>query len=229
MDRAPLSSPRPSPAAAGCLIAFFSVFALIGAVSFYAATVRPALALLATRSWRQLPPNLLVGLVPLVFFAIGVAGIAWVLHGGARPKLAASPAFGAVDPQAGRGGSIELRPQMTRVGALIFLAFFCVLWNGIVSVFVWQAVQGWRNGARDGCMTVFLLPFVAIGLLVVFLFLRQVLILFNPKVHLLLTPAELTLGESAWLQWQLGGRGGGVRRLLIRLGGREEATRQAGK
>src|SRR5947199_29039 len=148
MDRAPLSSPRPSPAAAGCLIAFFSVFALIGAVSFYAATVRPALALLATRSWRQLPPNLLVGLVPLVFFAIGVAGIAWVLHGGARPKLAASPAFGAVDPQAGRGGSIELRPQMTRVGALIFLAFFCVFWNGIVSVFVWQAVQNSHTDRR---------------------------------------------------------------------------------
>ncbi|MBN9517706.1 hypothetical protein J0H58_04165 [bacterium] len=40
-------------------------------------------------------------------------------------------------------------------------------WNGIVGVFVWQAVQGLRRGNPEWFLVVFLIPFVLVGLVLV--------------------------------------------------------------
>jgi hypothetical protein len=104
-----------------------------------------------------------------------------------------------------------------------------LFWNGIVSVFLVQIYRTGKQVSPDGCAILFLIPFVLVGLLLVYATVRQLLILFNPRVHLTLNPGTLAVGGIAYLDWRLSGRGGGVRRLRILLEGREEAWYRSGK
>jgi len=177
----------------------------------------------------------LIGLVPLVFMLVGAAGILWSLRMSRRVRATASalplaPAepFGLLAPPAAAGGSLELKPEATPWGKLLGLTFLALFWNGIISVFVWQASVGWRAGRPDGCLTLFLVPFVLVGLGLIYAVIRQLLILFNPRLHLTLSPGTLAAGQTGYLQWSLGSRGGGVKRLTIILEGREEAQYRRG-
>jgi hypothetical protein len=117
---------------------------------------------------------------------------------------------------------------MTRLGKLVGLVLVGLFWNGIVSVFVWQAVQAWRAGQPDGCLTAFLVPFVLVGLLLIFGAFRQLLVLFNPRLKITLGRSVLAPGEAVLLQWSMTGRAAGVRRLRIVLEGQEVATYRRG-
>ena len=98
-------------------------------------------------------------------------------------------------------GPIVLKPSASPLGKLIAITFVCLFWNGIVSVFVWQASKGWRTGNPDGCLTVFLIPFVLIGLLLIWSVFHQFLALFNPRPRLALSSRSIPLGGSASLDW----------------------------
>jgi hypothetical protein len=235
MPTRPISSlGRPAGAATGCAVVFFSLFAFAGAAGFWSATLQPLLQ--GVRSGRAgFSPDLFAGLVPLVFVAVGVGGAVWTLRA-ARAKSSPpvvpedpSAAFGVAAPAGDGSAPVELRPTMTPLGKLAALTFFSLFWNGIVSVFLVQTYKERGYGAPDGCTALFLVPFVLVGLFLIFFMLRQALVLFNPRVHLTLNPGTLAVGGLSYLQWHLGGRGGGVRRLRILLEGREEAWYQSGK
>src|SRR3954453_15324207 len=49
----PLSSRRGSGQSPGCLIPFFGLFFLVGAVAFYFTPARPVMRVLASRSWTE--------------------------------------------------------------------------------------------------------------------------------------------------------------------------------
>jgi hypothetical protein len=169
----------------------------------------------------------LVGLIPLVFLLVGGGGIWGVLHRSQRikdtaPGLPMAPAEIVTGP-------LELKPAVTPWATFFGLTFITLFWDGIVSVFVYQAVKMWRAGSPVGCMSLFLLPFVLIGLVLIFTTLRQLLVLFNPRLHLTLTPGNLTAGASGYLQWSFGSGGGGVRRLTIVLEGWEETQEGQGR
>jgi hypothetical protein len=160
----------------------------------------------------------LVGLVPLLFLAVGAGGLFWTL----RPepdKIRRAVSAGT--------GPVELRPAATPLKTFFGLTAVTLFWNGIVSVFVWQLIEGMREGHADGCLTVFLIPFVLIGLLMIFGVARQLLVLFNPRAHLTLTPGALTPGQPAFLQWRLGSGGRGVSRIRVTLLGKEETQHQS--
>lgn len=182
--------------------------------------------------WRGLSPIYLIGLVPLLFAGIGLAGLVWTVRSGRRgpaaPGGAESPFGVPLTALASAGGPAELKPAMTPVGMLLGLGFVALFWNGIVSVFVWQAVSMWRQGTPSAFLNLFLIPFVGIGLLLLFAVARQLLVLFNPRPHLTLTPGVPATGESAFLQWRLGSGGRGVSRVRITLEGREEARYRRG-
>jgi len=316
MGDKPISSRRPATASTGCLVLFFSVFALAGGAGAWFTAVKPGLSLLASQTWRETPcvilssqvaessgdsttykvdvlyaysvdgrayqskrygfddwsssgrdgkqeivntlppgtrttcwvdpadpsravlsrslrPVYLIGLFPLVFVLIGVGGIAWALRSSSRraqPTPLADPSspFGVATPVSADSAAIDLRPTATPLGQFVGVTIVTLFWNGIVSVFVAQAFRSSRSGSPVGCMTAFLTPFVLIGLALVIATARQLLILFNPRVHLTLSPGVLTTGGMAYLQWHLTGRGGGVRRLRIVLEGREEAQYRRG-
>ena len=173
----------------------------------------------------------LFGLIPLVFVAIGALLLVWTVRSirGAAVQggTAGVSPFGVPLP-ADATGQAELRPVSTPLGTFVGLTFVALFWNGIVSIFLWQAVGSWRQGQPDGCLTAFLVPFVLIGLGLIFAVGRQFLVLFNPRAYITLTPGALTAGGTAYLQWKLGSGGRGVRRVKIVLEGREEARYRRG-
>jgi hypothetical protein len=178
---------------------------------------------------RGLSPVYLIGLVPLLFVAVGLGGLVWTLRSGvgAGAAIAGVSPFGVALPPAG-GGPVVLRPSATPLAAFLGIVFVALFWNGIVSVFVWHMIAGWKAGRPDGCLTAFLIPFVLVGLALIFAVVRQLLVLFNPRLHLTLTPGVLAPGQSAFLQWRLGSGGRGVSRVLVTLEGREEARYRRG-
>jgi hypothetical protein len=181
---------------------------------------------------RDLSIRYAVGLVPLIFVAVGLGGMIWAMRSGslaANPAAPASPfgvswTKGALDP----GGPVELRPNVTRLGMLVGLTFVALFWNGIVSVFVYQFWKAWRSGNPEGCGMAFISIFVVIGLLLLYAAVRQFLVLFTPRPVLTLSPAVPAIGSGGLLEWRLRGGSGGVSRLSIVLEGREEATYRRG-
>jgi hypothetical protein len=121
-------------------------------------------------------------------------------------------------------GAVVLQATKSRVWQLVGGLLFAGFWNGIISVFVWQAVKSFQKGRPDWFLAVFLIPFVAIGLGTLGFVGYSLLRLFTPGVTLRLSRRAIPLGESAELEWELGGRAAGVRVLRVWLEGREEAT-----
>lgn len=174
---------------------------------------------------RNFRPAYLLGLLPLVFVGTGAAGLVWTM---ARARGSSAP--GKAGPGAYRlSGPAELKaqasPAMKLAGALLLAAF----WNGIVSVFVWQMIEGWRHGHPDGFLTVFMIPFILVGLGLAGLVGYQCLALFNPKIHITVEDRSVPLGGSADLEWRFSGDTSRIERLTVILEGREEATCAQGK
>ena len=196
-------------------------------------------------------------LLPLIFVAVGAGGIVFSVAGMRRKRRGAaagkaawlpetegvSPATGApaggggfreiAEPApsagaAGAKGPLVLEPSAGPVGKLVGILFLALVWNGIVSVFVYQVWQSWKQGAPDGCLTLFLVPFVLVGLALIVGVPYQFLALFNPRPRLTLTPGRLTLGQASELAWRFSGRAGRIRRLTITLEGHEEAVYRRG-
>jgi hypothetical protein len=110
---------------------------------------------------------------------------------------------------------------------MISLVLAC-FWNGIVSVPVWQVINSWRRGHPEWFLTLFMVPFVAVGIglmgFVIYSFLR----LFNPSVNLTVSGVVVPLGGALELTWNITGRSQVISKLRIFLEGREEATYQRG-
>lgn len=202
---------------------------------------------------RSLGAWVLLSLIPLLFIAVGLAGVvssvrtAW--RGRGQPAEAPTPGgstFSALEAhrswlpeprgaarRAGGVGAVgddrlDLEPSVGPIGRLVGITFVALFWNGIVSVFLKEAVAGWRSGHGDGCLTLFLVPFVAIGAGLLLAVPYQILALFNPRPHLSLDRSRLRPGEAARLSWRFSGATGRIRRLKITLEGREEASYRRG-
>jgi len=174
---------------------------------------------------RRLRPKHLLGLIPLAFV---LAGWAVAKHGWkkAREKRAEeSLAGGSTAPIE---GPLVLDPQVGPVGKLGGSIFFALFWNGIVSVFVFQAWKGWQSGSPDWFLTIFLIPFVLVGVFAFGLVGYSLLALANPRPHLTLTPGHPRLGATLHLEWGFTGRAARLSSLRIFLEGREEATYRRG-
>ena len=198
-------------------------------------------------------PWVFIGCFPLVFVLVGVGGVYGVLRSGRRrrrlvaaegerrlPPASGAAALAAPAPpgkapaglaEAGLEawappGPVLLEAGGGRVGRLVGLAFATVFWNGIVGVFVWLQ---WREGTllEPSCVSLFLIPFVLVGLLLLLSVPHQVLALWNPRPvvdlsRVLFPGAEVTLG------WRFRGAASRLRRLRITVEGREEATYRRG-
>lgn len=182
---------------------------------------------------RAFSPTYLIGLFPLIFVAAGAGGITWVLRQGRKTAVGAVPGgprstpFGVEIPADAAQPRI-LKPKLSPVGKLVTVTFLALFWNGIVSIFVFMAYNEWRSGQPDGCLTLFLVPFVLVGLALIWGVFQQFLVLFNPRLELTLSPGVLVPGRSAILQWTIHGRSGRVQKLRVVLEGAEHATYRQG-
>jgi len=117
-----------------------------------------------------------------------------------------------------------LKPSASPLAKLIGSVCVAAFWNGIVSVFVYQAWQGWRHGHSEWFLSVFLIPFVVIGLVMIGAVVYFFLALFNPRPQLTVNSNAIPLGDTLDVQWMISGRVDSLQRLRIFLEGREEAT-----
>jgi hypothetical protein len=112
-----------------------------------------------------------------------------------------------------------------RLGCATVIALF---WNGVISIFLVEAVSGWVKGKPDGCMSLFIIPFLLVGLGLIVLVAYYFLALFNPRPVLRVTPGSAALGDSVEVEWETSGNVDRIREFSIVLEGREEATYRRG-
>jgi len=136
-------------------------------------------------------------LIPASFVVIGIGGLVYTaLHWGASaerraaavrsvpapeffdPATAADPAFPYIpdgsDITSSPGTRLAYRLPLTHSpGWTLFgLLTACVAWNGAVSVFAVMAGRSYFAGTPDWPMTLFTLPFLAVGVALVVVFVR---------------------------------------------------------
>lgn len=172
---------------------------------------------------RGFTPMMLFGLLPLVFLLVGVGGLAHFARGGFKTK----PVVPVVSEHF-QSAPAALKPQASPIAKVIGMLLAAAFWNGIVSVFLWQAVKSWQRGHPEYFLCVFLIPFVLIGLGLLGGVGYFFLALFNPRVRLTVGAQAVPIGGAVDLQWQMSGRTSALQRLEIFLEGREEATYQRG-
>lgn len=189
---------------------------------------------------RRLTWEYAFGLIPLVFVVVG----AGILLASFRRRsttgpdwLPASQLTGTAQPfgewqepgsSLPAGASLTLKPESTPLKKLLTSLIFCLFWNGIVSIFLTVVVNSFRSGRPQWFLTLFLIPFVLIGVVTVGVVLYQFLAFFNPRYTLMLEPARLVPGSAGQLRWQTGGLSGRIRKLTVQLVGIEKATYRQG-
>ncbi len=194
------------------------------------------------RGWSW--PYLFV-LLPLVFVLIGISGVVWSLTRARALKAGASGTGQALaTPEGGVGsfrsielpvipevqaGPVELEEAQSPLGKLGAIVFFAVFWNGIVGVFLWVGYSEWKEtGEFSGCLALFLVPFVLVGILLLVSVPYQILALANPRPKLIVGEGGVPLGGSTSLQWSFRGASSRLRDLKIYLEGSESATYRRG-
>lgn len=167
--------------------------------------------------------NALMLLIPGIFLAVGLGGIIFAL----RSDLSASKSQHREKARiparrSTHTGPIELKPGSSPTGRFAGLLFVSLFWNGIVSVFVWQAFESYRRGSAEVFLSLFLIPFVLIGLALLAGVVHAFLGLFLPRPKLTISQDVIPLGGSATLTWEVSGNTARIRSLAFRLIGYEE-------
>jgi hypothetical protein len=193
----------------------------------YVDPARPSEAVL-DRSWRA---TFLFRLLPGIFIGIGVVGLVLTF----RPARTRAPLQegGAKVPGASRAmespGPKTLRPTTPPWASFFGTLVIALFWNGITGSILWSLILEWRRGNHAWVPTLFLIPFVGIGLIIVFALIRSMLILLNPKVSLTLGSGRVPLGEKIELRWESANDLSRIERYRITLRGKEKATFRFGR
>ncbi|MBZ5552420.1 MAG: DUF3592 domain-containing protein [Acidobacteriia bacterium] len=193
---------------------------------------------------RGFTSELYFGLIPLVFLVIGGVGLTCAVRRMHRRNAASpqtpwlsrsvqvriqTPSASSPLSPASSSEPLTLKPQASPIAKLLGIILFSAFWNGIISVFIFQAWKTWRGGSPDWSLTLFMIPFVLVGLGTIVGVGYFFLALFNPRPKLTVSPGAIPLGGSAQLEWEVTGRADRIRRFCIYLEGREEATYPSGK
>ena len=169
--------------------------------------------------------------IPILFMAIGLGGAVFSLRrgktAGVVTNLAGKP-MDAGDPRHRASGPLILKPKTSRAGKIIGSIVISLFWNGIVSVFVYQAFTGWQAGHPDYFLMVFMIPFVLIGLVMIGSIFYFIMAAFNPRPVIVLSKTTLRLGDSVPVNWATKGDVNKIQNFKLSLMGEESATYRRG-
>ncbi len=177
--------------------------------------------------YRGFSLQFLLALIPLVFVIIGASGIIYNI----RKLGRRSDGFGDYDNRSLNDystGEICLKPVNGPFNAFLGSLFLAVFWNGIVSIFIWQCALSWMKGKPEWFLTIFLLPFVALGLLFIFLLFTSFISLFNPRPKIFVNTRTPAQGGKFKIQWHINERSARIFKylsitLLCRAGSSDNA------
>jgi hypothetical protein len=177
--------------------------------------------------------DLWFGVIPLTFAIVGATGVAAAFLG--RGPMASrlipnrTPVTHMVYEDAPqRRRSAQLLPLQSRGAKVGGFLFFALFWNGIVSVFLVQLVSNWRSNAFDVFLSLFLTPFILVGMLLIVVAVQMTLSYFNPLPLITVNSPVVPLGGELRVRWAIDGRVEKLRRFTVVLEGREEATYRRG-
>lgn len=180
---------------------------------------------------RGFTAEILIGLIPLIFAAIGAGGMYAAIVGRRTRFINAVPGLPdrATVPVLAyaslpRSGPTLLKPRQTRRAKFIGFVIFALFWNGIVAIFLTQVVGNWRNGIIEWGLTLFMMPFVLVGAVVVVMAVWHGMLLSNPRPLLTVSSDAVPMGDEIRIQWGMDGSAEKLTALRIALEGREEAT-----
>jgi hypothetical protein len=125
------------------------------------------------------------------------------------------------------GGEAVLKMKSSPLKNFAGVLFFAAFWNGIVSIFVTKAVKSWGSGNIEWFLSLFMIPFVLIGLVAIGGVIYCFIALFNSKVKLTISNFVPRLGEKVFIGWKINNPNG-IERLQIYLKGEEVAIYQSG-
>jgi len=173
--------------------------------------------------------DMLFGLFPLVFVGIGTAGLIWRKKTGnqeTNPITGTRPlaAFGAISSE-----PLKMKPAATRVGNLAKMVALTVVWNGFVSGFIYLVFRDRSFHRTDLALMVFVSLFGLVGLVLVGATVRAVLQLFDPQMHLRLSPGALKPGGVYTLEWESQSGRRPLSQMRITLECSEKATCPGGR
>lgn len=187
---------------------------------------------------RGFTADMLFGLIPLVFVAVGVGGFFGMRRAAKKagtkgsvdwlPQVKGEAAMTVTPGRAGQAVPVILKPGSSPLAKLIGMICIALFWNGIVSVFVTIAVGSWIKGKPEVCMSIFMIPFVAVGIGLLVGVLYSFMAMFNPRLRIAASSTTIPLGGTLSIGYQFSGRCERISRLLITLEGREEATYRRG-
>jgi hypothetical protein len=177
---------------------------------------------------RDATAGLWFGLIPLVFVLAGVAGIRFAIR---QSRQSRSPVPGIEAARAIPGASVtedpesaSLKARTSPLGRFVGAVMIALFWNGIVSIFVGHLFSQWRHGRSEVFLTLFMIPFVLVGVVLIGYSIYSFLALFSPRVALTSNASSAIPGAAVQLSWNLTGNASKVRNLRIYFEGREEAT-----
>jgi hypothetical protein len=187
---------------------------------------------------RGLHANLLLALFPLPFLLVGFGGAIYTL-GGKQTRNAASAQPWSPQPtgaaptdltvlRPGDMGRVVLKPRLSPKVKFAGILLAALIWDGIVSVFVFGTVGELGHGDASWFRVLFMLLFVAVGLGLLASAGYQFLSMLNPRPTLDLSRGTIPLGGSAELRWSFTGRTSRIREFTVTLRGTEEATYRKG-
>ncbi len=202
----------------------------------YVNAQKPQLAVLS----RSFNPISFIILVPLLFAAIGLIGmfVGPILSRKFSNKLVEVQELATNNQQSPMSASImsptrdwqepgvssgpqELKSDDHPKRNFILCLLFSLFWCGVVSIFVFNTISQWRQGEQPWMQTLFMTPFVAVGLGglggSVYLFLK----IFNPVPKLVVSERAIPLGETIRMKWIFDGQVSSIRKMTIQLVGTE--------
>jgi len=181
---------------------------------------------------RELGAKAFLALFPLAFILAGLAGIVFTFRktpDAARLAPGNRPPVSIQETIPRNTGQVTLTPGTSHAGKVIVSLAVSLFWNGIVSVFVYKAFQGWQAGNPDYFLMIFLIPFVLVGLAFVFSIFYFFLAAFNPRPALTLSIHPVRLGETVRLNWSTDGDVYKIQNFKLTLIGEESARYRQGK
>lgn len=176
--------------------------------------------------------DVLFGLIPLVFLAVGGGGLYFSLRRrealqGAVPQRQLAPPLVASARNRPAGRS-TLKAGQSRLARLLLTAFLAAFWNGIMLVFLVTALRGGLPSCASYGLLLFLIPFIIVGVVLIGALLREVLGLLNPQATVTVSPEPARLGDWVEVQWEMRGRTHVLQQVRVYLEGREQATYRRG-
>lgn len=165
---------------------------------------------------------------PLIFVLFGLAGLSITRRGARRAAAAAASGSSLAGPALASPNSETLTLRLSERPITQFISFtiFALMFDAALVLVVREMARGRVSGWV--CASLFLILWAAVCLGLTGAAIHAGLALFNPRATVTLARGAVPPGGAADLQWTFDGRYDRIRRLTLRLEGRERATYRQG-